>query len=372
MTDNDKILYANTSKEKCSALGLCSNEEKETSNVSDSSETIVLNEEIENKLIDALVKYKSKEELTKTKFYFMSANIQCVARDGYRPLEIGIIEYTIGDGIRLNYHQFIDCGEVPYGHGCEAKDHAQTHKIPLKNFLGSSNDYLMIESRILELLSNSCPKSVGQQINKPMIVFSKTEQIDQNRGALKWISRKSNEMRQQNGDKSYHSNIEVLSASKLLHSILTAAGDCRSMGWCENVITSHAFDYAIGTDCAFHEEVQSIYCAIGVPKRMAYLMSHFLRESYDIRLLANQLQITKAFENLRIKEEDEEEEEAFELKDLIIEMVKDMENTQKDIKLEEKGGLEEENEADVKNKAIVKEEEGFEQQVIVSHIRRPR
>ena len=132
--------------------------------------------------------------------------------------------------------------------------------------------------------------------------------MDQNKGSLQWIAGKCNQMRQKEGKDVLGFKIKVLNASKLLSSLLTAAGDCHSMVWCENVITSHAFDYANGTDCAFHEELDCIDCALGVPKRMAYLMSHILRDSYGITLSAKHLPAIKAFENIRIKEEDEKEE----------------------------------------------------------------
>ena len=317
MTDIERLSFADKSVPKDAKIG--SIEEQKSSE----SEAIDLDEEIENKIINALICYKTKEEQKDIKFYLISSNIQLkTIKDEYKPLEIGLVEYTIRNGINTTYHQLIDCGDIPLGYAFTAIDHMErTHKIPLKNFVLASNDYQKIWTQILEFLSDSyIDEMENEMFGRPMIVFSQSDQIQQNYGALKWLqnnyNKEDNDLKASDPSFKTQFNIKVLNVSKLLSVLFSTSDIQKTEEWCEKAITSPAFDWTPGTDCPFHEDIQCIDCALGVAKRMTYLLSHFLRQPYDIRLTPNHLPtlednstLNKAidkFENMRIREEDNE------------------------------------------------------------------
>jgi len=68
--------------------------------------------------------------------YFISFNVLCTKHDdGFIPNEIGLVEWSIEEGISRHLHLFIDGGDIPEGYFREAQDHSNTtHKIPIKDF----------------------------------------------------------------------------------------------------------------------------------------------------------------------------------------------------------------------------------------------
>ena len=70
-----------------------------------------------DKMIECCVKAcKTKEDLLNASFFVMSSNVMIKTdANEYYPLEIGICQYTLKDGIKFTYHEFIDAGRVPIG-----------------------------------------------------------------------------------------------------------------------------------------------------------------------------------------------------------------------------------------------------------------
>jgi len=224
-------------------------------------------EEYREKMVKELVQYKSKEALMDTKIYLMSSNIQCVVHNTYPPLEIGFVEYTIRGGIQRIHHKFMDLGDIPSGYAWSAMNHMQSsHKIPLKNFELASKDFVAIGDGILDFLEPSRLPIVGvEKSGHPLIVFSLWDQMDQNEGALKWLANKCCD--------GMDWNIQVLDVSLLLKAIYSAVAITQPLVVCRHKLSTASFDYSLDTDCHFHDEVQTIHCAQGVAKRIAYALS---------------------------------------------------------------------------------------------------
>ena len=78
------------------------------------------------------------EDLLKKKFYLMAFNVLCKTNKPttYYPNELGIVEFSVKDGVTNKMHWFLDpCHEVPLGVYNRSKLHADaSHKIPLTGF----------------------------------------------------------------------------------------------------------------------------------------------------------------------------------------------------------------------------------------------
>jgi len=62
--------------------------------------------------------YRQDEQLVSASFYILSTNVLLRTDDRvpkWPPLEIGIIEFGIKDGIKQAWHSFVDPGEIPNG-----------------------------------------------------------------------------------------------------------------------------------------------------------------------------------------------------------------------------------------------------------------
>lgn len=166
---------------------------------------------------------KSREDLLNASFFIIGSNVMVRTDDKppkYPPLELGICQYSIQNGIHFTYHEFIDAGRVPLGYMHHSKEHAHmTHKIPLDDFALASNNYDKIVEDITAVLDNSRFTNEITREPTPMLVFCREDAIDQNRGIFDWLADK------------YRAKvpgvkweIEVLDLSSLVFQILTSVG----------------------------------------------------------------------------------------------------------------------------------------------------
>lgn len=283
-----------------------------------------LNEELEEKLIQQMISLKSREQLISTKFFLVSSNIQCYANGEYRPLEIGIVEYSIKDGVTQWYNQFINCGRVPFGFFSDAKEHSErTHKLPLDptEFALASDQFDVIGATIYNFIKSDETDADESNQRLPMVLFSMSDQIEQNSGSLKWIAHQCNKLRLRCDQPEILTDVRVLNVNKLLHYLMEAAKSPQTLIWCEKMMTSPAFDYSPGTDCQFHTELECIDCALGVGKRMAYLLSHCLTKLMKVAIQPKHFPLIDAFTRLSIKEENETSDDV--IRSLLEQMKKD-------------------------------------------------
>ncbi len=290
MNENQRKTYKQMDNKSLQRMPNENNQQKKSSQkmndpyLEDNEETI-FHEELAQKVIEVLVKNKTIDDLLSTKFYVMSSNILCICDNTYPPIELGFVEYTIEKGILQNYHRFIDVGNVPIGYSYSALSHHENcHKIPIKDFFEAIDDYCLIVEEIQQLLAESRPNDVSKTDGKnPMIVFSDGEQIKQNMGALEWLQNKYNQNLNRSGNElSFKWDIKVIDIAFLVFNIFTKMGNSRPLAICRSDVTSSAFDYSPDTDCPFHEDLQCINCAVGVAKRMCYMLSVMFKDIFKI------------------------------------------------------------------------------------------
>ena len=188
----------------------------------------------------------STNELINGSFFVVSSNVMLKTdTDEWYPLEIGICQYTIKDGIKFTYHQFIDAGRVPMGLSpyflvpiiginwicCpffrlyayrEVVVSEDSHKIPIDNFYAASNNYQKIVEDITQILDESRFTDKVTDTPTPMMVYCHENQIEQNTGVFKWLANMYKKESKQNCDFSW--DIEVMDLCNLLYHISNSVG----------------------------------------------------------------------------------------------------------------------------------------------------
>ncbi|RWS24218.1 protein maelstrom-like protein [Leptotrombidium deliense] len=251
-----------------------------------------------NKVVMTVVYEDLKiENLLNKSFFFASFNVLLKTREDnkYYPNEIGIVEYSISKGIINTFHEFIDPGDVPMGYARIAKEHSeQFHKIPILNFaqakgnqrfedgarnFGARRDELAnLVLEIVQMLDGSKLKSKGDETDDQFIVFCQEKQIDQVKGCFKFLCEQSNEFAE------VANRFIVLDVVQLLVMLAARAGKQRPYGICEGDLTKSSYNYSANTNCDFHDEMDTYYCALGVAKRYCYMLSDVVCKMFNVEL----------------------------------------------------------------------------------------
>lgn len=149
----------------------------------------------------------SPEDLIAKPVYFTSSNVMCVTGDDppiYYPMEIGIVKYSllegIADPVKDKFHRNIDPGELKCGYASRAKEHVEkTHKMPiwpcLPDSVGSKSRKESVEEQYSQLLHQilafiSDPESYMMDNNgeRTLVLFAPEEMVPQMKGILRFLT----------------------------------------------------------------------------------------------------------------------------------------------------------------------------------------
>ena len=111
--------------------------------------------------IEKLVKGKSDEALVQQPFYIVKFVTFCrcdVKEDGFQPYyvlgEVGIVEYSLTEGITASYHSFIKPNKIPMGYLSKCMDSSRdVHKIPIE---AAANNELVKNKTYEEVYREIC------------------------------------------------------------------------------------------------------------------------------------------------------------------------------------------------------------------------
>lgn len=244
-------------------------------------------EEYYDKMIECCVKAcTTTEDMINASFFIIASNVMVMTDDRkYLPLELGICQYSIKNGISFTYHEFIDPGGVPMGYMRLAKEFCESsHRIPLENFLPAVNNYEKIVEDIKEILDNSRFTNEVTGSPTPMMVFCREDQIDQNKGVLEFLANKYRATVPH-----FEWDVEVLDLVNLLFHISNSVDKRIVPAVGEDLLSSSAFDYADNTLCGYHEDLDNRNCAQGVARKLSYILSQTLCPMFDINPTQNHL-----------------------------------------------------------------------------------
>lgn len=259
------------------------------------------------KLTDSLRKFiesADDERIINQKFYFIASNVlcatrkevegsdECVYEDTYYPMEIGIAEWCISEGITFFINKFTDPGKTPTAMARVVKEHAKKHEIETSDLsvaIGCTKDLLTGEydmdkrrkefddlvCDLHDIFNNSIIDEVYIDEGKAVkIIFSEADQIWQNKGCLKKIA-------QEAGLERFTEGIEVLDCADLFFFLSLKKG-YGIKPLLLDMLDGSKYDY--DGRCDYHTNKDTRYCALTVAKKHCWLISEHLCKLYEVEV----------------------------------------------------------------------------------------
>ncbi|XP_011946507.1 PREDICTED: protein maelstrom homolog isoform X1 [Cercocebus atys] len=185
----------------------------------------------------------------------------------FLPCEIGCVKYSLQEGIMADFHSFINPGEIPRGFRfhCQAASDS-SHKIPISNFERGHN-----QATVLQNLYRFIHPNPG---NWPPI-YCKSDDRTRVNWCLKHMA-KASEIRQ---------DLQLLTVEDLVVGIYQQKFLKEpSKTWIRSLLDVAMWDYSSNTRCKWHEENDTLFCALAVCKKIAYCISNSLATLFGIQL----------------------------------------------------------------------------------------
>lgn len=233
-------------------------------------------EEIDKRLISDYERVKKAierhKDLNSLSFVVISFNVSVQTFDGvYYPNEIGLTQFTLKGGVERSYHKLI-YNEIPQGYQWTAQQFShKTHKLPLNptDQQFERNYESLFDHIFLFMASTHLIDSNGKKL-----VFCQTidsnghESVPQVVGCLEWIESKLSVDRL---DERSFANFKVIDLSELLF-VLTKPYINRAKSLFIDDLSKSIYDFIPEINCDFHKQLENKYCALGLTKRLCYLL----------------------------------------------------------------------------------------------------
>lgn len=226
---------------------------------------VVKTDMIKNSISDMLDKAVANNELEKLEFYFISFAYFCVTSGGtYIPAEMGLVRYSLKDGVMDKLHMFINPGKLPLGMAYDAKQHSESdHQLPIPPDAKGEADNDEIILKMFSFLS--------QQEKMPPL-FTETNDIRMVENILKGIL---------NQGAMDDNTLLVCPLSELFYQLKRATEsfglDIKtfpSVHIAQAIIQKDVYEYTKDISCEFHEdEGNGKYCPLSRCVRWAYIIS---------------------------------------------------------------------------------------------------
>ncbi|KFV92563.1 Protein maelstrom, partial [Eurypyga helias] len=212
-------------------------------------------------------------------FYFLNiyshGRLPSHCEQRFLPCEIGCVRYSLQDGIMADFHHFIDPEVPPRGfwYHCQAASDA-THKIPISGFHLSRTSYAVVLSELLDFVQLAS----GAQPRFYCRVGSRFQ--------ISWcLSRMASIT-------GLESRLELLAVEDLVVELYqkkykkepSKTWVCRELDVC-------LWDFSSNTRCKWHEENDTLCCALSSCKKIAYCISKSLASLYGVSLTAAHLPV---------------------------------------------------------------------------------
>lgn len=207
----------------------------------------------------------ANNELEKVEFFFISFAYFVVTTNGtYIPAEMGVVRYSLRDGVKDKLHMLIDPGKLPLGFSYDAKVHSESdHQLPIPPDAMGEKDNDEIVLRLFNFLS---------QGEKMPPLFTETTEIRMVENILKGI------LTQANMDEN---TLLVCPLSELFYQLKRATEsfgmDIKtfpSVHIAQAIIQKDVYEYTKDISCEFHEEKgNGKYCPLSKCVRWAFIIS---------------------------------------------------------------------------------------------------
>lgn len=207
----------------------------------------------------------AKNELEKVEFYFISFAYFCVTSSGtYIPAEMGLVRYSLKDGVKDKLHMFIDPGKLPLGMAYDAKQHSENeHQLPIPPDAKGEKDNDEIILKLFSFLS--------QQEKMPPL-FTDAPDIKMVENILKGI------LNQGSMDEN---TLLVCPLAEMFYQLKRATEsfgmDIKtfpSVYIAQAIIQKDVYEYSKDIACDYHEDLgNGKYCALSRCMRWAFIIS---------------------------------------------------------------------------------------------------
>ncbi|XP_013395238.1 protein maelstrom homolog [Lingula anatina] len=225
-------------------------------------------------------KWPAGQGVIHEKFYFISFQYLCETEEGYFiPVEVGLIEYSLNNGITKHLHRMIEPGPIPTGYRYTCQNHSdETHQIPIERFEYADKNYMGLWIQMENFLNPNQEKK-----ESPPLYCQKAEWKCVN-SCLEWLHAHAclgyaNRLR------------KVYELDGLVQDLYAHSSASTAIGECTDLITTSAYDYEINTRCDYHEDKEVKHCALATVRRFAYALSDSLSEIYDFEITAQHLPV---------------------------------------------------------------------------------
>ena len=225
-----------------------------------------------------------REAAAARKVVVAASNVMVKTTEGkFLPMELGLVTYSLAEGVCTPFHRFTDPGPVPMGYMHKVMTHVnETHRIPLSNFdeaIGRRNK----EREFADMLDEVCIVISDCQFQYKgrtcFLIFTRDEMMEQLKGTLRHYIETARHAE-------LHSmweegRLRVADIGYLITRLYRAAGILMAQPLCADIPNMASFDWMAGS-CKYHTDIDNNDCALGVCKRWCYLISDSLLEAYDI------------------------------------------------------------------------------------------
>ncbi|KAI0213529.1 maelstrom-like protein [Lamellibrachia satsuma] len=218
------------------------------------------------------------DEIKDAKFYFISFEYLCETEEGeFLPCEVGLIEWSLNQGITKTLHRFINPGVIPLGYRYTCQSHSDdTHQIPVSGFELADSDY-----RGLWIQMENFVNPNGEKEDYPPIFFLGNERKTVEY-CMDWLHAHAclgipNRLHRL-------FILENMIVELYAHKLTGETTPPPTRSAVVEMLTTSVFDYEANTRCPWHEEQQVRYCALGTVKRFTFALSDALAQIYDFEL----------------------------------------------------------------------------------------
>lgn len=209
--------------------------------------------------------------LLEKEFYFISSVFFCQTIHGdIFPAELGLVKFSLNEGIVDSVHMYINPGKLPLGFSCEAQEVSEnTHKLKIPPNARGLRNYRDIQNHILNFLN------AGDSVGLP-VVFTNSNEIKTTVMVLNKIWKEC-----ENSDFLKIYGLENLLCRLKEYTLMMAGADMDKVQpviyskiIAKDIIDRDPYAYSIGLGCKFHDdEDRSFHCVLSKVKRWCFIIA---------------------------------------------------------------------------------------------------
>lgn len=214
-------------------------------------------------------------DLLETKFYLIDfqllVKIEVLDQEPkFYPIEIGLIEWSMRHGIGNTLERLVNPGDIPLGYRSVAAEYSREyHRIPIDHnqykLLGTS-DYCALRRDIQQFVNPNKSSNTGYQA-----LYCARKESQKVEGCLEWLYRASGAV---------SSPLPVYSLEDLTLALYKHRGVVVLEQGVVEMLHNSRYQYLKESRCTYHADIETMHCALAVPRRHSYALSNAMMSHY--------------------------------------------------------------------------------------------